>query len=260
LTSDFWGIYEVGFPEVFNMKAPGEFRFFLWSPFITIFEKILIGNLYLPCLNVEGSDYRRDFLAHLTKRSLYMNGSKRSLVIGPLSIVIFILILWSMAGCTFKNVKAELATAPGEKYSVFCVGDISVDDKLWDPLIPHFRRGLVKELTEQKVFEAIHDPAPANLPESSLVLSGKIIEVTKGSAALRWLVGFGAGKAKVKGRFEIANFKGTPLAKFEADEAYAGGAGIGGAGFLDMEDLMRRFGETIGKKTVQWSRGEKIDE
>jgi len=101
---------------------------------------------------------------------------------------------------------------------------------------------------------------PAELPESSLIISGKITEVTKGNAALRWIVGFGAGKAKVKGNFEICNAKSMTLLKFEADESYAGGAGIGGAGFLDMEDLMRRFGETIGKKTVLWSRGEKIEE
>jgi hypothetical protein len=57
----------------------------------------------------------------------------------------------------------------------------------------------------------------------------------------------------------VNNTKGETLAKFQAREAYAGGLGIGGAGFIDMEDLMRRFGKTIAEKTVQWSRGEKIE-
>ena len=189
-----------------------------------------------------------------------MNSSKRSLVIDPLSVTLFILILASMAGCTLKTVKTELATTPAEKYSVVCVGDITVDDKLWDLLTPHFRKGFVEELAAEKVFGSIYDSIPATLPEASLVLSGKITEVTKGNAALRWIVGFGAGEAKVKGHFEIRNSKGTQLVKFEADESYAGGVGFWGPAFLDMKDLMRRFGETIGKKTAQWSRGEKIDE
>lgn len=73
-------------------------------------------------------------------------------------------------------------------------------------------------------------------------------------------MGFGAGKATVKKGFEILSAKGTQLAKFETDESYVGGAGIGGAGFLEMQDLIRRFGAAIGKKIVRWSRGEKIDE
>ena len=91
------------------------------------------------------------------------------------------------------------------------------------------------------------------------MLSGKITEVNKGSEALRWIVGFGAGRARVSGSFTISNTIGETLAKFDALEAYAGGLGIGGPGFLDTEDLMRRFGKTIAEKTVQWSRGEKIE-
>jgi hypothetical protein len=53
---------------------------------------------------------------------------------------------------------------------------------------------------------------------------------------------------------------GTERAKFTARESYLGGAGIGGAGFLDMEDLVRRFAETVAETTRKWARGEKIDE
>jgi hypothetical protein len=54
----------------------------------------------------------------------YGLAAKRSLFIGSLLMALFILTLGSMAGCTFKNVKAELATVPTEKYSVVWVGDI----------------------------------------------------------------------------------------------------------------------------------------
>jgi hypothetical protein len=115
-------------------------------------------------------------------------------------------------------------------------------------------------MNEQKAFDKIKDPCPVPLPDLSLLVSRKITQIEKGNAALRWIVGFGAGKAYVKGTFEISDAKSEKLAIFEADELYAGGAGIGGAGFLDMDDLMRSFGATIAKKTVQWSRGKKLEE
>jgi hypothetical protein len=34
---------------------------------------------------------------------------------------------------------------------------------------------------------------------------------------------------------------------------------MGGAGFLDMEELMKRLGSTVGKTARRWSRGEPID-
>jgi hypothetical protein len=40
LTSHFWRIYEMGFPECYNMKAPGEFRSFLGGLSSLIFLKI----------------------------------------------------------------------------------------------------------------------------------------------------------------------------------------------------------------------------
>jgi hypothetical protein len=156
-------------------------------------------------------------------------------------------------------VNPDVITTPAQKYSAVAVGDITMEDKLWEYLIPHFRRGLAQGFAEEKAFDAVLDPAPEKLSQSSLLLSGKIIEVDKGSTALRWIVGFGAGKAKVKGVFEIRSCDGICLARFEAQESYAGGAGIGGANLLDMEDLMRRFGSTIAQKAVQWSRGEKVD-
>jgi Domain of unknown function (DUF4410) len=177
-----------------------------------------------------------------------------------LLLILCSIIAGGMAGCTFKTVKPEFVTAPPQKYSIAAVGDIVMEDKLWDYLIPYFRRGLVNGLLEQKAFEKVLDSAPESLPESAILLSGKIYEVNKGSTALRWIVGFGAGRAKVRGVFEICGCDGKKLVKFEAQESYAGGAGIGGANYLDIEDLTQRLGKTIAIRTVLWSRGEKIEE
>ena len=175
-------------------------------------------------------------------------------------IVLALVIAAGATGCTTKYIKPEVVTTPTEKYGTIAIGEITMEDKLYEYLAPFFRRGLVQELNEQKAFEKVLDPKPETLTESSLLLSGRIKEVDKGSTTLRWLIGFGAGSSKASGVFEISDSAGVQLLKFEAKETYAGGAGIGGADYLDIEDLITRFGKTVAERTVRWSRGEKISE
>jgi hypothetical protein len=74
--------------------------------------------------------------------------------------------------------------------------------------------------------------------------------VDEGSAAARFIIGFGAGRAKARGIFEIHDSNGVALARFEAREAYSGGAGIGGASFVSMEQLLSKLGESTVKSVV----------
>jgi hypothetical protein len=170
-----------------------------------------------------------------------------------------VLLTGGAIGCTFKGVAPEILKAPSQKYQIVVIGDITVEDKLWDSLVPHFRTGLAKELARQKAFDAVLETPPVPMPDSAVVFSGKITEVHKGSQALRFFVGYGAGQARVSGVFEISETGGEPLAKLTATESYLGGAGFGGADLLLPEDLMRRFGESMADKIVKWSRGEKIE-
>ncbi len=80
--------------------------------------------------------------------------------------------------------------------------------------------------------------AAGAVPPSAVVISGKLTEIDKGSTAARWIIGFGAGRAIARGTFEIKDTDGVTLARFEGRKAYSGGAGIGGANFLDMDDLV----------------------
>ena len=80
-----------------------------------------------------------------------------------------------------------------------------------------------------------------------------------GNAPLRWLIGMGAGQAQAEGDFEILDDTGHVFTKFHARESYLGGAGIRGPGFLDMEDLVRRLGETVAKSARRWANGDRID-
>lgn len=173
----------------------------------------------------------------------------------------FIGIALIAAGCTFAGLKPELAGAPPPSPPrVLVLGEVKVADPLWQSYIPHFRRGVEDWVRGKGAFESVLAERPAELPADSIVLVGTLTEVDKGSTALRWIVGMGAGQAKVKGDFEIQDPGGVALARFSARESYLGGAGIGGAGFLDMEDLVRRFAETVAETTRDWSRGKPITE
>jgi hypothetical protein len=166
-----------------------------------------------------------------------------------------------LVGCTFSGVKPELAgTPPPQPPKALVVGDVTVTDKLWDTYRLHFARGVSDWLKRNGGFETVYEERPAVVPEGSIVLMGRITEIDKGSAVARALVGMGAGQAQVKGSFEIQDPAGTVLATFSARESYLGGAGMGGFGMLDMEDLVKRFAETVAETTRNWARGEKITE
>lgn len=164
----------------------------------------------------------------------------------------------SALGCTMKSVSPGTLEAPPQKYTVVAVGAITVTDKLWEPLVPHFRRGFVTRLGQLGAFEAVLDPAPWPLPAGTVLVSGQIVEVQKGSQVKRMFVGMGAGKARVSGTFEARDNGNRALGTFSANESYLGGIGIGGAGLMDMEDLMQSFGKSVAERLVQWARGGKM--
>jgi hypothetical protein len=161
-----------------------------------------------------------------------------------------------MAGCTVKNFNPQISTFPTQRYAVLAIGDIGIYDLHYDYLLAFFRRGFVDTIQPKQVFETVEDPAPAPLPGSSLLLTGRITEVDEGNEALRWLIGMGAGKAIVKGTFVLSDASGKTLSKFEAQESYSEGAGVGGIGVVGIEGLMKAFGGTIALRTLQWSKGE----
>jgi hypothetical protein len=169
------------------------------------------------------------------------------------------LLLIAASGCTGSQAQAKKALTPAQKPTVIVVQDVTMYDPMWNHLVPHFQKGLVNALKEDRKFESVIYPFQGQVPESAVALSGSITEVEKGNAALRWIVGFGAGQEKVKGTFLIKNQQSEELLEFEAEETYAGGLGIGGAGFVDIEDLMQKFGESVAKRTSRWAEGKPIE-
>lgn len=163
------------------------------------------------------------------------------------------------AGCTFSAVKPEVVgTPPSRPPAVLIVGNVEVASPVWEIHVPRFRHSVAEWLTRNGGFGAVLVKAPSETPLDGVVLAGTITEVDKGSTALRRMVGMGAGQAKVKGDFEIRDPGGRVLARFTARESYLGGASIGGSGFLDMDDLVKRFAETVAETTKKWAAGQPI--
>jgi len=164
-----------------------------------------------------------------------------------------------LPSCTTTTVTPEYVNGPSRNYDKVIIGDISVADELWETRIPYLRRGLVAALRDDGEFSEVLDSVPESVPEGAIVVSGQVTEVDKGDKALRFLIGFGAGRAKAAGLFSIGDAQGATLARFESRKAYSGGAGIGGFDMLDTDELMGKLGEETGHAISRWARGEPLE-
>ena len=175
-----------------------------------------------------------------------------------LAPVVTIVVL--LGACTTTTITPELVqSAPEQKIDTVVVADLTSEDELLDLYIPHLRQGLVARLREAGDFREVIVGSASPVPPAAIVVSGKLTEIDKGSTAARWIIGFGAGRAIARATFEIKDAGGATLARFESRKAYSGGAGIGGANFLDMDDLVRKLGEETANSLIRWSNGEPLE-
>ena len=163
-----------------------------------------------------------------------------------------------VTGCTTTTITPELVTKPPQTYSTVAIGEITMKGELWHNLIPHFKQGMLTKLKESNVFAKTVALDAGSIPQDAIIVSGEINEVNEGSAAARFIIGFGAGRARAQGNFQIHDTNGEALARFGAREAYSGGAGIGGATFVSMEQLLSKLGESTAGSVIRWSKGEPL--
>ncbi len=175
-----------------------------------------------------------------------------------LAPVVTIVVL--LGACTTTTITPQMVRpAPEQKIDTVVVADLTSEDELLELYIPHLRQGLVARLREAGDFREVIVGSVSPAPPAAIVVSGKLTEIDKGSTAARWIIGFGAGRAIARATFEIKDAGGATLARFESRKAYSGGAGIGGANFLDMDDLVRKLGEETANSLIRWSNGEPLE-
>ena len=114
-------------------------------------------------------------------------------------------------------------------------------------LVRTFSESLEMELKARKLFKNIQKNGEAK--DRALVLEGEIAEFNAGSRALRFWVGFGAGKTylKVKGRLTDAQ-TGKELATFVDREA--GYKGV--ATMESYEDLFPHQAKSLGENLAEF--------
>src|SRR5579872_6419333 len=106
-------------------------------------------------------------------RGCQMNSLRGWLVAAVLALV---------AGCTTTTITPEYSKPPENKYDMAAVSEVTAADKLWDGLIPYFRRGFRDQLSKDKTFTSVsEDPPSAPVTASTLIISGTITEIDRGS-------------------------------------------------------------------------------
>lgn len=171
-----------------------------------------------------------------------------------LSLSIYWLLVAALVGCTGTTVRpGDTQQVVPKSYTVAVISEITSKDELWHNFTIEMRREFISELTTSQAFTQVLDSATS--PGSNvLIFNGQIIEVDKGSAAARWIVGFGAGRAHITADFQLRDSNGTSLGTYSVRKTYAGGAGIGGAGFLDMDDLAQKLGKEAADSLAEWAK------
>jgi hypothetical protein len=170
------------------------------------------------------------------------------------SVSICGLLAAALAGCTGTTVLPSVnQQAIPKTYTIAVISEITSNDELWRNFTIEARREFISELASSQAFAQVLNSVSAPGP-NVLIVKGQIIEVEKGSAAARWIVGFGAGRAHITADFQLTDSNGASLATYSVRKTYAGGAGIGGAGFLDMDDLAQKLGKEAADSLADWAK------
>jgi len=166
-----------------------------------------------------------------------------------------LLTLLLLIGCTTTTVQPQLLQQPAAAYRVIAVGAVSASDEdLGHTAAVLARRSLLAELIKSQQFVEVLNLVPNPPQPGTLLTSGKVTEIDKGSTALRFLIGFGAGRARLAGDFKLSDTGGSTLAQFSVSKEYSGGAGMRGADLVDMDALATQLGEAAANAIVNWAQ------
>lgn len=173
-----------------------------------------------------------------------------------------IVLLLAVGGCTpisiynvasIRNpVQAESQTLMIDRFEEEPLPEETRGDLVWRVRMRLLQKGVFHSVT--LVTQAPRENA------DTLVLKGWITEFSAGNRFLQWIVGLGAGAAKVAGDFELTNAQQEVLLTFSASTSYAGGLGLGGGPLIDTSELLDRFAAAIAERIVRWGKGEAIED
>jgi len=148
---------------------------------------------------------------------------------------------------------SPIADKPLAGYTVLVVENLAVDktdktkdfDDLWAPLL---HKGMLRQLEKKKAFAEIIDgtATPPAAGEKRLLLTSTVVGYDKGSRAARFMVGMGAGAAKMRIRFVFKDaVTGAELFTTEREGKYAGW--LSGTGGTKEEAVVESAGDVVDR-------------
>ena len=162
------------------------------------------------------------------------------------------------AACTPTTIRPKVATpasADLQSFHAVAVGAVDASDPQFAYLSPLFRQAFMDKLRELRAFDTVSDN-PATPPDPrAFVITATLTEIGKGNVAVRLLIGLGAGHEYVTAHLVIKGVDGNTIGAFDVHKVYAGGIGIGGASFVDIDDLVKKVGAQSAVSFVDWTHG-----
>jgi hypothetical protein len=178
------------------------------------------------------------------------------------------------AGGLTPNVKDKdaglVALAPGfdiKRYKTIAVTQLAVTDKMEDDgdrrfaaeMSTFFQAELVRHLRSSGLFVRVVNAGVTQVPSGSetvLKVEGAITRLGRGSQAMRYLVGYGAGAARAQADMKFVEVPSGKVVMVVADRRIASAGAFGGS---DREHLRESFDDMardLAKFLVRLSKGE----
>jgi len=133
------------------------------------------------------------------------------------------------------------------------------DRKLAAEMPPYFQAELVRRLRESGLFGRVVNASETDYTpgdEKVLVLDGAITRLAPGSRALRYFVGFGAGRTKAQAEMRFLEGATGEVVMVTADRSVAAFGIFGGDSRDHLRESFDDMARNLGKFLVRLSRGE----
>lgn len=161
--------------------------------------------------------------------------------------------------CGCSSITAKSVEPPASKVTTVAVGSIEAGQSDRERIARRFRRTLVTSLQDTAAFDRVLWPIPAKLPDDTVVVTGRFLDIDNGSESLRLLIGYGIGSPSLSARFEIREPEGRVLASFVEDTRSLDGTGMAAHwNPIDMDELADGLAVDTAEAIARWSRGEEL--
>lgn len=165
-----------------------------------------------------------------------------------------------IALCVCVNVSAQNTGKGTDKNKYQKIEVVKFDikesvEKFTDESLNVMMAEIVNELKKLNKFKEVameranteNGQTEATAEETTLRLVGTVTEFKEGNRAARYLIGFGAGRAKVKARIKILDSAGTVLLERDVDGNVVMGA-FGGSGSAVTRGLAKEIGKVVNRR------------